>query len=124
MTFTAACDIKAITCLLLSDRERSRAFSPSAPAGFDDSVLDRGTTNTSAELSREAGEEVEDVLIAGVMGITSLDCDGALVTCLVNAAIALIQNFPGVLKGNNRGRICAASAVRAKWISHPERMGE
>jgi hypothetical protein len=60
-------------------------------------------------LPREPNVEFEDVLEAGI----SSDIAGVAflvsVTCLTNPAIARTQNFAGVEKGNNTGRICAAS---------------
>ena len=102
-------DRVSIICLALSDDEPPRSSACLAPAASDNG-LSRG--------------ETEEVLLIGDIGVASFVFDGALVTCLMNVAIDRIQNFPGVLKGNNIGRICAASAVYVERISHPDRVRE
>jgi hypothetical protein len=65
-----------------------------------------------AELLRGTNVGLEDVVVAEV----TKDITGVAffmsVTRWTNLAIARTQNFAGVEKGNNTGRICAASVVR------------
>jgi hypothetical protein len=59
------------------------------------SVLRIQTAASDNGLSRGGTEEVS---IIGDIGVASFVFDGALVTCLMNAANDRIQIFPGILK--------------------------
>jgi hypothetical protein len=65
-----------------------------------------------AEPLRGTNVGLEDVVVAGVTKDITGGAFFMSVTRWTNLAIARTQNFAGVEKGNNMGRICAASVVR------------
>lgn len=56
----------------------------------------------------------ERVGVGGGLGTFEEGSKVIPVTCLQNEEIARKQNFPGVVKANNTGMMCAVSAVLSK----------